>query len=119
MLNMRKRHLCTTNLFQHLHDHHPLLYANLAPSSSKTKISSEREINTKQPTLSKFIARSAKYSPDSAQAKELNCAIAYYIAKDSMPIGIIERPGFKNMLLKFNPRYQIPSRKHFTDYEIP
>ena len=109
----------TTNLFQHLCEHHPLVYADLAPSSSKAKISSERETNTKQPTLSESTARSAKYSPDSAQAKELNRAVTYCIAKDSMPISIVERPGFKNMLLKFNPRYQIPSRKHFTDYEIP
>ena len=35
-----------------------------------------------------------------------------------MPISIAERPGFKYMLLKLNPRYQIPSRQHFTDYEI-
>ena len=75
--------------------------------------------NWKQTTLEESIARSAKYLSDSAQAKELNCAVTYHIAKDSMPISIVERPGFKYMLLKLNPRYQIPSRRHFTDYEIP
>ena len=97
------------------------MYANLASSSSKAKISSEREVNTKQPTLSESIARSAKYLPDSAQAKELNHTFIYIIVKDSMPISIVERPwpGFKHMLLKLNPRYQIPSRRRFTDYKIP
>ena len=28
----------TTNLFQHLREHHPQIYANLAPSSSKAKL---------------------------------------------------------------------------------
>ena len=109
----------TTNLFQHLREHHPQIYANLAPLASKVKSSSESEANTKQPTLSESIARSAKYLPDSAQAKELNRAVTYYIAKDSMPISVVERPGFKHMLLKLNPRYQVPARRHFTDYEIP
>ena len=40
-------------------------------------------------------ARSLKYSPESAQAKELNHAVTYNIAKYSMPISVVERPGFK------------------------
>ena len=111
----------TTNLFQHLREHHPHIYADLAPLSSKSKLNSGNKIteSTKQTTLEESIARSAKYLPDSAQAKELNCAVTYYIVKESMPISIVERPGVKYMLLKLNPRYQIPSRQHFTDYEIP
>ena len=109
----------TTNLFQHLREHHPQIYGDLAPLASKMKSSSESEANTKQPTLSESIAHSAKFLPDSIQAKELDCAVTYYIAKDSMPKSITEQPGFKNMLLKLNPRYQVPARRHFTDYEIP
>ena len=41
------------------------------------------------------VARSVKYSPDSAQAKELNHTVTYNIAKDTMPISVVERPGFK------------------------
>ena len=51
----------TTNLFQHLHEHHPQIYADLAPLASKVKSSSESEANMKQPTLSESIAGSAKY----------------------------------------------------------
>ena len=67
----------TINLFQHLREHHPQIYADLAPLASKVKSSSESKANTKQPTLSKSIACSAKYLPDSAQAKELNRAVTY------------------------------------------
>ena len=67
----------TTNLFQHLREHHPQIYADLAPSSSKAKLSSGNE-STKQPTLEESITQSAKYLSDSAQAKKLNRAVTYY-----------------------------------------
>lgn len=108
----------TINLFQHLREHHPLTYAELAPSQCKSK-STEVETSSKQATLSETILRSAKYLPDSAQAKELNCAVTYYIAKDSVPISTMEKPGFKHMVSKLNPHYQLPSRRHFSDFEIP
>lgn len=65
---------------------------------------------------SESIACSVKYLPDSTRA---NHPVTYYIAKDSIPISVVERPEFKHMLLKHNPRYQVPARWHFTDYEIP
>ena len=101
-----------------MREHHPLTYAELAPSQCKTK-STEAETSSKQATLSETISRSAKYLSDSAQAKELNRAVTYYIAKDSVPISTVEKPGFKHMVSKLNPRYQLPSRRHFSDFEIP
>lgn len=110
----------TTNLFQHLREHHPLVFAELAPpQSSKSKSTAEAEPSSKQATLAETISRSAKYLSDSAQAKELNRAVTYYIAKDSIPISTVEKPGFKHLISKLNPRYQIPSRRHFADFEIP
>ena len=32
---------------------------------------------------------------------------------------IVEKPGFKQMLESFDPRYQLPSRKHFSKIAIP
>ena len=48
----------TTNLFQHLREHHPQIYADLAPSSSKAKLNSGNNIteSTKQTTLEESIA---------------------------------------------------------------
>ena len=59
----------------------------------------------------------AKYTSTSPQAKDLN--LAYYIAKNAVPLSTIEKPGFQLMVSKLNPRYQLPSRRHFSDYEIP
>ena len=35
------------------------------------------------------------------------------------PYYTVERPGFKKMVSKLNPRYKLPSRKHFSQQEIP
>ena len=111
----------TSNLFQHLCEHLPQLYADIEPSSSKSKDKSSdgNDSQSSELTLTESIARSTKYTADSAQAKELNRAVTYFIAKDSMPISTVEKLGFKHLLLKLHPRYQIPSRRHFTDHEIP
>ena len=81
----------TVNLFQHLREHHPQAYADLALLASKIKCSSASEATSKQPMLLESIVHSVKYLPDCPQAKELNRAVTYYIAKDSMPISVVER----------------------------
>ena len=111
----------TTNLFQHLREHHPLVYAAMPPrcvskSSEKAESSKGR---TSQVTLVDTIAKSAKYASSSAQANELNRAVTYHLAKDAVPLSTVDKPGFRYMVSKLNPRYQLPSRKHFTEQEIP
>ena len=89
----------TMNLFQHLCKHNSQIYANLTPSLSKAKLKSGNNAyeSTKHTALEESIVQSAKYLPDSAQAKELNRIVTYHIiiAKDSMPISIVDRSGFK------------------------
>ena len=102
----------TTNLFQHIREHHPTIYAKIAPKASKQSPSA-------QACLSDMITKSTKYSPSSAQAKELNWAVTYYLAKDAVPLSTVDKPGFRHMVSKVNPRYHLPSRKHFSDQEFP
>ena len=35
------------------------------------------------------------------------------------PYHTVERQGFKSMVSKLNPKYNLPSRKHFCEKEIP
>ena len=111
----------TTNLFQHLREHHPMIYAEVAPKKlpKRGESSQSSTSNTTQVTLGELIAKSAMYSPSSPQAKELSRAVAYHIAKDAVPLSTVDKPGFQYMVSKLNPRYQLPSRRHFSDYEIP
>ena len=90
----------TTNLFTHLQDNHPEIYAELAAT--------KKHIN--QPTLVKVIERDKKYEASSKQARELDYAVAYYLAKDGQPFYTIEKQGFKKMVSMFDPKHSLPSR---------
>ena len=90
----------------------------------KTKEASTRPTSStyrdhKQPTLQSVIEHGMHYDPKSVQAQQINHAIAYFLVKDMQPYNTVEKPGFKAMVAKLNPRYKIPSRKHFVEQEIP
>ncbi len=104
----------TTNLWQHLQEHHP--YAGI--SSRKIPKKGECSSNS-QPTLEVTIARKAKYPAKCCQAKEINKAVTYFIAKDAISVSTVSKPGFKHLVSKLNPKYEIPTRKHFSEIEIP
>ena len=75
-----------------------MIYNDIAPKAPKQSSSA-------QPSLSDVIA---KYSPSSIQAKELNCQITYYLAKDTVPLSTVDNPVFRYMSSKLNPCYQLP-----------
>ena len=90
-----------------------MIYAEISP-----KVTPKQQTST-QASLSDVIARSTKFASSSAQAKELNRAVTYYLTKDAVPISTVDKPGFRHLVSTLNPRYQLPSRKHFSDQEIP
>jgi len=101
----------TTNLFVHLQEHHPVAYSEIAPPSNKQV--------QKHLTLKDVMDRGKKYDSKSTRACELNKAVAYYLAKDMHPIYSVERPGFKRLVAKLDPKYVLPSRNYFSETEIP
>ena len=112
----------TTNLLTHLRECHPDVYADVQPKVAKRGAASTSTVPTvasKQPTLQQSVERTSKYPAQSAVAQELNYAVTYFLAKDVHPLHTVDKPGFRQLVFKLNPRYQLPSRKHFTDYEVP
>ena len=115
----------TSNLHQHLRDHHPDLYTAQSTCTSTSSRSCPRghgggeSSDTTQPTIVESVLQSTKYARSSPQAKEMTRAITYYFAKDAIPLHTVERAGFKHMISKLNPRYELPSRKVFMSKEIP
>ena len=93
-----------------MREHHPSDYAEVAPRKPERSV--ER-------TLSEVTAKSSKYSSSGTQAKQLNRAVAFYLAKDGVPLSTVDKPGFRNLVEQMNPRYQLPTRRHFSDLEIP
>ena len=117
----------TSNLFSHLRDKHPALYkeanqgktAATVVASSSSGAASSRAVARPVGTLPAAIKRHQPYSSDSPRTKDLNKAVAYYLAKDMQPYYTVEKPGFKNLVSKLNPCYKLPLRKHFSQQEIP
>ena len=102
----------------HLREHDPDKYSEAHPKVAKNGIKAKGD-GLVQPTLQQTYERATKYPPQSPTAVELNSAVTYFIAKDMQPVSIVEKPGFQHMVSKLNPHYQLPSRKHFSDYEVP
>ena len=100
----------TSNLFSHLEDHHPEIYAELSRSKS---------VKRKQSTLTEVIEKSKMYDSKSQRVRELNDAVARFLAQDMQPFYTVEKPVFKRMVRMLDPKYSLLSRKYFSDTEIP
>lgn len=111
----------TSNLFKHLEVNHPEEYGKIKSSTSKGKGTStvpqpvhERSTG-KQVTLTSF----SKYNREEKKWKTLTDKVTFCLAKDIMPIYSVEKRGFKEMLQAFDQRYELPSRKYFSQTAIP
>ena len=58
------------------------------------------------------------YSRGSSKWKELTDSVTYCIAKDMLLIQIIEKEGFKTLVKKLDPRYELPTRKYMSKRAI-
>ena len=102
----------TSNLFNHLRRKHPLVYAQVYNKKKcKKKVSSSK--GSRQQSIKHTFSLSQKYERNGKKWQQLTNKVTRCIAKDMLPISIVEKPGFKQMLESFDPRYQLPSRKHF------
>ena len=41
------------------------------------------------------------------------------MAKEMIPINTVEKPGFRSMVRKLDPQYEVPSRKYFSKTALP
>ena len=75
---VRVKHRNTTNLLAHLRDNHPEEFAE----ASKFVHRGEPSTSSRQPTLLETVQKSSMYDPKSVQARDLNHAVGYVLAKD-------------------------------------
>ena len=114
----------TSNLFTHLRRKHPLLFAQVCNKRSRkksgtTKRTAEPSGSEDQPTIVHAFSQNQKYERKSKKWQKLTNVVSRCIAKDMLPMAIVEKPGFKNMSETFDPRYQLPSRKYISQEAIP
>ena len=108
----------TSNLFSHLKKQHPREFAD---AKAGTSVQSSRGSGSHdlQPTICDTIADGQRYARGSKRWQQLTDSITHCLAKDMLPIYTVEKPGFRKMLTHFDARYEIPSRKYFSQTAIP
>ncbi len=97
----------TSNMTVHLRRHH----VNVSISTNR------REPVRKQLLLS--AAFKQPLSDKSDRAIAITKALGMFIAKDMQPCSVIECEGFRQLMNVLEPRYNIPSRRHFGTTVIP
>ena len=53
------------------------------------------------------------------RATAITKSIGVFIAKDMRPYSVVENKGFQHMINVLEPRYDLPSRVHFSEKVIP
>ena len=98
----------TSNMMNHLRRHHPSV------SVDSTK---KRDSGTKvQILLSEAFKQPLHAGSD--RAKSITKALGGFIAKDMQPFSVVEDAGFRHMIKVLESRYNILSRKHFSNTVI-
>ena len=105
----------TTNLFSHLNRRHP----DINIETFKGSPFKETAVKPVVKTLSIMDAFARKYTPGSARPNEITAKIGDFIVKDLRPYSIVDSKSFRAMVKALDPKYTVPSRKHFSETVIP
>ncbi|XP_057181407.1 E3 SUMO-protein ligase ZBED1-like [Triplophysa rosa] len=98
----------TTNMTGHLRRHHPRV------DSSRAQV---RPKQFQQHTLPSAFKQ--PLSSHSDKHKTITKALGVFIAKDIQPYSVVDDAGFQHLIKTLEPRYEIPSRAHFSSKIIP
>lgn len=59
-------------------------------------------------------SKHTKYTTHDPNQRKITEALVSFIAGSLTPLSVVENPEFKFLIESLNPRYQLPSRKHFS-----
>ena len=99
----------TTNLFTHLERHHKDVHSKLCRSSRESTSAKQ----PKQSTLQENVNALQPLSTTSARYKQMVNAIGNFIAKDMLPLAVVEGEGFCKLMYAADPRFNVPSCTQF------
>ncbi|XP_036957921.1 E3 SUMO-protein ligase ZBED1-like [Acanthopagrus latus] len=106
----------TTNLFHHLRTNHSKEYEEyekLRDSAAQDKPSRPAVQHTQQ-TLAESFSRKVPYDRKSQRWQDITNAITKFIAKEMLPMQLVEGKSFIELLNVLDARYTVPSRKYFS-----
>lgn len=102
-------------MISHLKNNHKTIHTQLKTA----KRLPHKEAAPQQPTIGASFAQGQLYPPHVKRWKELTDSVTRFIAKDSLPIHTVTKNGFKDMIKKFDSRYEVPSATYFSRTAIP
>ena len=100
----------------HLKNNHKSIHVQLKTVKVTRK---EVDVAPQQPTIAASFSQGQPYLRHGKKWKELTDSVTHFIVKDSLPIHTVTKSGFKDMIKKFNSRYEIPSSTYFSRTAIP
>ena len=112
----------TSNLISHLKVNHSRIYSEFQDAMKKNKASastSSDHVTQSQIKIQTSMEKCQLYEKKGKKWNELTASVTNYIAKEATPIRTVEKQGFKAMLKTFDSRYELPSRKYFSQNAIP
>lgn len=109
----------TTNLFNHLKRRHPKQYAESLAAKAKKATATPPAAAPKQQSLTDAFSKLSPYDRGSKRWNNVTEAITFHLAKDLRPLQTVEGIGFNKMIKVLDPRYELPSRKFFSQSAIP
>ena len=108
----------TSNMLSHLRNSHPTIYSRIKGNVGGTA-GTKRSLPSTSGTQQQTLAGSFAYARNSRKWEQLTGLVTFCLAKDVMPIYSVEKPGFRELLKAFDPQYELPSRKYFSNSAIP
>ena len=109
-----------SNLYTHIRNKHASIYSSLAKERQELSSSTrDRDSSSSQTSVTAVFERSRKYDRKSREHSELTRSATKFLAKDMLSISTVDKPGFRSMISRLNPRYDLPTRSHFSCIVIP
>ena len=113
----------TTNLMRHLNKKHRDELLTTAAENDAVSVdkppTSSAGCQAKQATLQSFMEKKKLYDINDKRALAISQLIGRMIVTDLQPFSVVEDRGFKDLMSHLDPRYQMPSRKYFSETVIP
>ena len=117
------RNFTCTNLKKHLeHSHWQIFleFQRIDDELKGKKTTSKSSCGAKsQVTLQESISKSKPFTFDHPQSIKIHRAIGEMVCVDSLPISIVDKPGFRCLLHTVEPRYTPCSRTYLSETLIP
>lgn len=105
----------TTNLFSHLRHNHSKEhgeYEKLQDAQQKPSTSGRPKPQSIQQTLTESFGKRVPYERKSKRWQDITNAVTKFIAREMLPISLVESESFKELVDVLEPRYTVPSRKY-------